>query len=95
MVVHTFMIRWKPEATTADKARFLAEVRAFAGVVPGLLQVYAGLNFSERANGHQLGAVMLFRDREALDTYATSPLHLQLLSWAAPLVDATDVDFTV
>jgi hypothetical protein len=60
MVIHTFILRWKPQATQAHKDRALAEVLAFQGQVPGLLETYAGPNFSTHSQGHDFGAVMKF-----------------------------------
>lgn len=93
MVLHTFHLRWKPEATSAHKQRALRQILAFQGHVPGLLETYAGENFSSRSDGRDLGAVMKFTNRAALDAYAISPLHGELLTWLIPLVEATDVDF--
>ena len=95
MIVHTFTLRWKPEATQADKDRALTDVQAFQGKIPGLIETLAGVNFSERARGHEFGAVMKFTDKASLDAYMTHPLHLALLEWLVPIVDATDFDFEV
>jgi len=95
MVVHIFILRWKPEATQAHKDRALAEVLAFQGQIPGLVETYAGNNFSTRSQGHDFGAVMKFTDRAVLDAYAISPIHQQLLAWFAPLVESIDVDFEI
>ena len=38
---------------------------------------------------------MKFVDRAALDAYGTHPAHQALLAWLVPLLDATEVDFTV
>jgi hypothetical protein len=95
MIIHTFTLRWKPEATQKDKDRALTDVLAFEGRIPGLLETFAGVNFSDRSRGHEFGAVMKFTDRPSLDAYMTHPLHQALLQWLVPIVDATDVDFEV
>ena len=93
MIVHMFMLRWKDEATQAEKDCALRDVLGFDGKIPGLLEVKAGVNFSERARGHEFGAVMMFESLAALQAYMTHPLHLELLEWLVPLVEATDFDF--
>ncbi len=95
MIMHFFMLRWKPEATQADKDRALLDVKALQGQIPGLLETYAGVNFSPRSNGHEFGAVMKFTDEAALDAYITHPVHQQLLAWLLPLVEGTDIDFVI
>ena len=95
MIIHTFALRWKPEATQTHKDRALVEVRAFQGQIPGLVETLAGVNFSSRSQGNEFGAVMKFTDKASLEAYVVHPLHQELLSWLIPLVDATDVDFEV
>ncbi len=34
MIIHMFGLRWQPAATPLDKARTLAQIQAFQGVVP-------------------------------------------------------------
>jgi hypothetical protein len=95
MFLHIFLFRWKPAATEALKARALADILAFQGQTPGLLEVHAGVNVSPRSNGHEFGGVMKFTDRAAFEAYAVSPIHMQLLEWLIPLVEATEVDFKI
>ena len=92
MVIHMFALRWKDEATPEDKARALAEIRAFQGVIPGLLETVAGPNTSARGQGYTFCAMMRFADQAALDSYQGSAPHLALLAWMVPLVDAIDLD---
>jgi Stress responsive A/B Barrel Domain len=95
MVIHTFYLHWKPGTTEAQKQRAQAEISAFQTQIPGILETYVGVNFSPRSKSYEFGAVMKFTDRAALDAYMIHPIHQQLLSWLAPLVDAVDLDFEV
>ena len=92
MVIHMFALRWKPQATGQDRSRALAEITAFQGVVPGLLETVAGTNISPRSQGYGFGAMMRFTNQAALDSYQESAPHLALLAWLVPLVDAIDID---
>ena len=92
MIIHMFGLRWRPAATPQDKARALAEVQAFQGVVPGLLETVAGTNTSPRGQGYEFAAMMRFKDQESLDAYQVSAVHMALLEWLVPLVDAVDLD---
>jgi hypothetical protein len=93
MFVHIFALRWKPEATEADQARAVEEIRAFRGVIPGLIEVCMGPNLSKRGQGYTFACLMKFVDKEAADFYAIHPTHLALLRWLVPLVEAIDLDF--
>ena len=92
-VIHMFAFKWKPSVTTEQKARVMAEIQALRGPIPGLLEVWVGENFSPRSLGYQLGGVMKFADRKALDAYPSHPAHQKLLQWLLPLIEPVEVDF--
>jgi antibiotic biosynthesis monooxygenase (ABM) superfamily enzyme len=93
MVIHTFFFQWKPGVTDAQKQRAQDEIRALQTQIPGILETNVGVNFSPRSQGYEFAGVMKFSDRAALDAYSTHPVHVQLLSWLVPLIDAIEVDF--
>jgi antibiotic biosynthesis monooxygenase (ABM) superfamily enzyme len=95
MVIHTFSFRWKPDVTDAQKQRAQEEINALQTKIPGILETYVGVNFSPRSQGYEFGGVMKFADRAALEAYTAHPVHQQLLSWLAPLIDPLEVDFEV
>ena len=93
MVVHTFAFRWKPGVREDQKLRALAEIRGLQGQIPGLLETWVGVNVSPRSQGYELGGVMKFAYRPALDAYGAHPVHQKLLQWLMPLIDPLEVDF--
>jgi hypothetical protein len=93
MVVHTFAFRWKAGVSEVQKLRALAEIRGLQGQIPGLLETWVGVNVSPRSLGYELGGVMKFTDRSALDAYGAHPVHQKLLQWLVPLIDPIEVDF--
>lgn len=93
MFIHVFGFRWKEHATDVDGQRAAREIRAFQGVIPGLLEVRVGENLSPRGQGYTLAGVMKFTDRAAFDSYAMHPAHLDLLEWLIPLIDPVEMDF--
>jgi antibiotic biosynthesis monooxygenase (ABM) superfamily enzyme len=95
MIIHTFCFRWKPGTTEAQKERAYDEINELHSQIPGILETNIGANFSPRSQGYEFGGVMKFEDRESLDAYTSHPIHLQLLSWLVPLVEALEVDFEV
>lgn len=92
-VIHTFAFRWKPTTTSEQKQRAIVEIRALQGQIPGLLETLVGENFSPRSQGYELGGVMKFADRAALEEYGGHPVHQKLLAWLMPLIDPVEVDF--
>lgn len=78
-----------------QKQRVAVEIRKLQGQIPGLLETWVGKNFSPRGHGYELGGVMKFADRAALDAYGPHPVHQQLLSWLMPLIEPLELDFAV
>jgi hypothetical protein len=68
------------------------DIRAFQGVIPGLLQTWVGPNISPRSKGYTFGGIMQFTDKASLDAYVQHPAHQALLSWLVPLIDAIELD---
>ena len=95
MIIHTFCFRWKPGTTEDQKERAYDEISALNLQIPGILETNVGANFSPRSQGYEFGGVMKFADRDSMDAYTTHPVHLQLLSWLNPLIEALEVDFEV
>jgi hypothetical protein len=93
MLIHLFAFRWNADATAADQKRAVAEIRAFAGAIPGLLEVHVGMNTALRGGGYETGGVMKFADEAALASYNSHALHQALLAWLLPLIDAIEIDF--
>ena len=93
MVIHIFAFRWKSGVTEEQKLRAQREIRALQGQIPGLMETYAGVNFSPGGQGYEFGGVMKFEDRAALDAYGPSAVHQKLLEWLVPLIEAIEVDF--
>lgn len=91
-VFHVFAFRWKQEATQAQKDKAARDIRAFQGVIPGLLQTHVGPNISPRGKGFTFGGIMQFSDNAALDRYVQHPAHQALLAWLVPLIDAIELD---
>jgi hypothetical protein len=89
---HIFGFRWKPEATEELKQRAERDIRAFQGVIPGLLQIHVGANISPRNKGYTYCGVMEFADQAALEAYVVHPAHQALLEWLVPLIDAVELD---
>jgi Stress responsive A/B Barrel Domain len=93
MIIHTFAFRWKAGVREEQKLRAIAEIGRLQGQIPGLLETSVGVNFSPRSQGYELGGVMKFADRSALEAYGGHPVHQKLLQWLMPLIDPIEVDF--
>jgi len=95
MYIHMFAFRLKPGVTEEQKSRMLGEISALAKHIPGLLETSVGRNDSPRGQGYEIGGVMKFPDKAAMEAYNAHPVHQALLKWLLPLIDPIEVDFPV
>jgi hypothetical protein len=93
MVIHTFAFRWRPGVTEQQRRRVIAAIRNLQDRIPGLEETWVGVNFSPRSQGYELGGVMKFGSRTALEAYSSHPAHQELLAWLMPLIEPVEVDF--
>lgn len=91
-VFHVFAFQWRPGTTEAQKGRALQDIRAFQGVIPGLLETHVGENLSTKGNGYTFGGIMRFTNQAALEAYVLHPAHQALLAWLVPLIVAVELD---
>ncbi len=75
MVEHIVLFKWKPEATPEQIAQAADGLRELKGMVPNILDLSVGENFTERAKGFTHGLVVRFPDKAALDVYGPHPAH--------------------
>jgi hypothetical protein len=75
MVEHVVLFKLKPEATEEQKHAMVEALRGLKGQIEGIMDLTCGRNFSERSQGSEIGLVVRFRDRAALDAYIPHPIH--------------------
>jgi hypothetical protein len=75
MVEHVVLFKTTPEATAEQKERMIAGLAALRHQIPGIVDLTVGTNFSERSQGFDIGLVVRFVDRAALDVYIPHPAH--------------------
>jgi hypothetical protein len=73
-VLHFTIIKWNASASDADKERALEGVKEMAGKIPGIKNVWIkGDRIQPR--DFNAGFAIEFKDRDAADNYAESPIH--------------------
>ncbi len=75
MVEHLVMFKFKPDVSAAEMEAAAAALRALKDKIPGVIHLTAGMNFTERAAGAQMGLVVRLKDKAALDVYSNHPAH--------------------
>jgi hypothetical protein len=97
MLEHIVLFRWKPTTDEATQDRILKELAELKSLVPSILDISAGRNFSERSRGYTHGIVVRFQDRQSLDAYQVHPEHQRVVQdWVRPHLEeilAVDYEF--
>ncbi|MCC2670968.1 MAG: Stress responsive alpha-beta barrel domain protein [Armatimonadetes bacterium] len=75
MVEHVVLFKTTPDATEEQRARMVSELTALKDLVPGIVDLSCGVNFSDRGQGFDIGLVVRFVDRAALEAYLPHPAH--------------------
>ncbi len=75
MIEHLVMFKFKPVVAVAEMEAAAAALRALKDQVPGVIEITAGMNFTERSQGHQMGLLVRLKDKAALAAYSAHPAH--------------------
>jgi hypothetical protein len=93
-IQHLVMVEFKDGTTDEERALTLAELQGLKGKIPGLEDIKAGMNFSDRAGKIELAATMVLTDRAALEAYGPHEAHQAAVSKFSGFVEKlTVVDF--
>ena len=96
-IIH--VVSWRLSGKTPLERRqqadtIVAAVEATRGRIPGLVSLDVGRNLVEATDAWDVGAVMVFHSRAALDVYQSHPEHQALKAVVAPLRRArSQLDF--
>lgn len=73
-VVHVVVIKWKDDATDAQKQRALEGVKQMAATIPGIKNIWLKADRVQPREFHTAFAIE-FESRAAADAYAEHPAH--------------------
>ncbi len=97
MVEHVVLFKTTAGATEEQKKRMEAELAVLRDKIPGIVDLTVGRNFSPRNQGYDIGLVVRFENREALDVYLPHPAHRGCVdTFVAPIKeDVIVVDYEI
>jgi hypothetical protein len=75
MVEHLVWFRLNDDVTPEQKEGMKNALRALKNQIDGIEHIAVGEDFSGRSRGFQLGLVVRFASREALEIYGPHPAH--------------------
>ncbi|MDB4994818.1 MAG: Dabb family protein [Myxococcaceae bacterium] len=76
MFRHIVLVRFKPEATDAQKQAVHDALDAFSHQIPEVRTVCIGNDVGRKGNSWDFAAVLDFNNREAFARYLVSPAHI-------------------
>ncbi len=76
MIEHMVWFRFRAEVPASHREELVERLLALRDLVPNILELWVGDDFSGRSQGHQLGLLVRVRDRAALDAYQVHPEHV-------------------
>ncbi len=79
MLDHLVTIKLRHDAPSQSAEAIIAGLRKLPAKINVIKDLTAGVNFSPRSNGHQIGLFVRFLNREDLSTYATHPAHVEVV----------------
>ena len=73
-IIHVSLIKWKADASEADKQKALEGVKEMAAQIPGMKNIWTKVSRMQPRDFHT-AFVIEFENREAADRYAEHPVH--------------------
>ncbi|HSH09314.1 MAG TPA: Dabb family protein [Oceanipulchritudo sp.] len=100
MIVHLVFFNMLPEAvgsSAKDNANSLVEqLRALPAQIPAIVELEAGLDFSNSPASYEVGLLTKFQSREDLETYRVHPAHQKVVEFVkATTSNRAVVDFEI
>lgn len=93
-VEHMVWFRFRDDVSEVRRREHLEALRGLQGVVPGILRLAVGENFTARALGCQLGLSVTLESRSALEGYQVHPSHVAIAQGLrADCADILALDF--
>ncbi|QRG70324.1 Dabb family protein [Brevibacillus choshinensis] len=97
MIEHIVLVKFSPNTLKEHIDEVIRRTKALRGVIPGLIDLQEGHNFSARSQGYELGLTVRFTNIESLDQYQVHPKHKEIRKYMNEigLLDIIVVDFEI
>lgn len=80
MIEHIVLLKFSSKTTKDQKDELIRKTLDLKNVIPGIVDIQQGYNFSNRSKGYEMGLTVRLEDRSFLDTYIPHPAHQEILS---------------
>ena len=97
MIEHIVLIKSLPNTTIRQKEQLIQKTLKLKEIIPGILDIQQGNNFSDRSKGYDMGLTVRFEDRKSLENYIPHPAHQEIIAYLKEIgvEDTIIVDFEI
>ena len=97
MIEHIVLLKFSPKTTEKNKEELIRRTLLLKDVIPGIVDIQQGANFSNRSQGYEMGLTIRFEDKTSLVNYGPHPAHQEVFSYLKEigLEDTIIVDFEI
>ncbi len=97
MIDHIVLVKFSESTTQEQLTEVVERFKALRSHLTGIVDLQAGLNFSEKNQGYQVVLSVRFEDRAALEAYGPNPEHQAVAAYIQEVgrVDSIVVDIEV
>ncbi|MDF2659337.1 MAG: Stress responsive alpha-beta barrel protein [Paenibacillus sp.] len=95
MIDHIVLVKFGESTTREQLEEVVSRFKALRAHLTGIVDLQAGLNFSDKNQGYQVALSVRFEDRAALEAYGPNPHHQAVAAFIreSGRVDSIVVDF--
>ncbi|MBU7592414.1 Dabb family protein [Metabacillus halosaccharovorans] len=95
MVEHIVIFKFNETTSVEQQTDAIEKLKNLKNEISGIVDIQAGLNFSDRSQGFQVGLTVRFEDKQALEAYGPHEKHQEAVSYLKEigLSDIVVVDF--
>lgn len=97
MIEHIVLIKFSSKTTVEQKEELIKKTLLLKEIIPGIIDIQQGLNFSNRSKGFEVGLTVRFKDRTSLESYGPHPAHQEVVHYLNEIgiEDSIIVDFEI
>lgn len=97
MIEHIVLLKFSPKTTEKHKEELIRRTLLLKDVIPGIVDIQQGANFSNRSQGYEMGLTIRFEDKTSLVNYGPHPAHQEVFSYLKEigLENSIIVDFEI
>ncbi|ARK29910.1 Dabb family protein [Halalkalibacter krulwichiae] len=95
MIQHIVLVKFKNKIAVEQREELIQKSKKLKEHIVGIIDIQQGFNFSDRNQGYEYAATILFKDKHALEQFGSHPKHLDVVSYLREigLDDIVVVDF--